>query len=258
MLNVDDPDAGAKELERCVKMGLVGLVHPGGATPGQAVQSARSTTASGRRPRRSSMPLLLHIATPRDGVPANEFTMDVTEMTGAGRSTTDYWVRYSLGSMVFAGVFDKFPAIEGRLGRARGGMDPALAEADGLHLSRAPGLHQGLEARKRRADAERLLEAQHVRRVHGRRARHQMRDNIGVDTMLWGSDFPHAEATLPRRSNSWGACSRAFPRPIGVRSPRKTPRKMFGFELNCDHTARRALALSPAAGGGLLQREYRS
>ena len=33
-------------------------------------------------------------------------------MTGAGRSTTDYWVRYSLGSMLFAGVFDKFPGLK--------------------------------------------------------------------------------------------------------------------------------------------------
>ena len=38
--------------------------------------------------------------------------MDVTELTGAGRSTTDYWVRYSLGSMLFAGVFDKFPGLK--------------------------------------------------------------------------------------------------------------------------------------------------
>ena len=36
----------------------------------------------------------------------------MTELTGAGRSTTDYWVRYSLGSMLFAGVFDKFPGLK--------------------------------------------------------------------------------------------------------------------------------------------------
>src|SRR6267378_3723488 len=68
--------------------------------------------------------------------------------------------------------FRSLPGSEDRLGRARSGVDPALAEADGLHLCRAAGLHQGL-AVERRADAERLLEAQHVCRVHGRRYRHQ-------------------------------------------------------------------------------------
>src|SRR4029450_8997438 len=28
----------------------------------------------------------------------------------------------------------------------------------------------------------------------------QMRDTIGVDNMLWGSDFPHAESTWPKSS----------------------------------------------------------
>jgi len=52
----------------------------------------------------------MHIGTPRNGVPANEFTMNLSELTGAGRSTTDYWVRYSLGSMVFAASSTSSPA----------------------------------------------------------------------------------------------------------------------------------------------------
>src|SRR5205085_12083271 len=59
-----------------------------------------------------NVPLLLHHGSPRHGVTGCEFTMDLTELTGAGRSTTDYWVRYSLSSMVFAGVFDRFPRLK--------------------------------------------------------------------------------------------------------------------------------------------------
>src|SRR5229473_1573620 len=111
MLNVDDPDAGAKELERVAKMGLVGSFIPVSPLPGKPYSSPIYdrfwATAQEYK-----HPLLLHIATPRYGIPANEFTMDITELTGAGRSTTDYWVRYSLGSMLFAGVFDKFPGLK--------------------------------------------------------------------------------------------------------------------------------------------------
>src|SRR5207253_2477512 len=58
------------------------------------------------------IPLLLHIGTPRGGIPGCEFTMNLSELTGAGRSTTDYWVRYSLAAMIFAGVFDRYPGLK--------------------------------------------------------------------------------------------------------------------------------------------------
>jgi predicted TIM-barrel fold metal-dependent hydrolase len=60
----------------------------------------------------------------------------------------------------------------------------------------------------------------------------QLRDTIGVDNMLWGSDFPHAESTWPR--------SREFLERIFAGAPEDVLRKitsgnaarMFGFELN--------------------------
>src|SRR5260370_383925 len=92
MLNVDDPDSGAKELERVAKMGLVGSFIPVSPQPDKPYSSPIYdrfwATAQEYK-----HPLLLHIGTPRNGIPANEFTMDVTELTGAGRSTADYWGR---------------------------------------------------------------------------------------------------------------------------------------------------------------------
>jgi hypothetical protein len=38
--------------------------------------------------------------------------MNLGELTGAGRSTTDYWVRDSLSAMIFAGVFDRYPRLK--------------------------------------------------------------------------------------------------------------------------------------------------
>jgi predicted TIM-barrel fold metal-dependent hydrolase len=57
----------------------------------------------------------------------------------------------------------------------------------------------------------------------------QMRDSIGVDTMLWGSDFPHAESTWPK--------SREFLERIFAGTPEADRRKitsdnaaqLFGF-----------------------------
>jgi len=60
----------------------------------------------------------------------------------------------------------------------------------------------------------------------------QLRDAIGVDNMLWGSDFPHAESTWPK--------SRDFLQRIFAGVPENDLRKitsenaarMFGFRLN--------------------------
>jgi hypothetical protein len=83
MLNVDEPDAGAKELERCAKMGLVGAFIPVSPLPDKPYSSPiyDKVWAAAQD---LKQPLLMHIATPRYGVPANEFTMDVTELPGRG------------------------------------------------------------------------------------------------------------------------------------------------------------------------------
>src|SRR6266704_149366 len=111
MLNVDDVDEGCQELERCKKLGLVGAFIPVSPLPDKPyrhpIYDRLWWTAQD-----VGVPLLLHIGTPRIGVPGCEFTINLDELTGAGRSTTDYWVRYSLGAMLFAGVFDKFPGLK--------------------------------------------------------------------------------------------------------------------------------------------------
>jgi len=111
MLNVDDVEEGCQELERCAKLGLVGAFIPVSPLPDRPyrhpIYERLWWTAQD-----VGVPLLLHIGTPRIGVPGCEFTINLDELTGAGRSTTDYWVRYSLGAMLFAGVFDRYPRLK--------------------------------------------------------------------------------------------------------------------------------------------------
>ena len=111
MLNVDDVDEACQELERCVKLGLVGAFIPVYPLPDRPyrhpIYERLWWTAQDL-----DLPLLLHIATNRGGIPGCEFTMDISELTAAGRSTTDHWVRYSLSAMIFAGVFDRYPRLQ--------------------------------------------------------------------------------------------------------------------------------------------------
>ena len=123
--------------------------------------------------------------------------MDMTELTGAGRSTTDYWVRYSLGSMLFAGVFDKFPGLKiGSVEHEAAWIPHWLKQMDFTYLER-PVFTKGWRRRRgccRATTGSATCSSSSWRTISAS----QLRDRIGVENMLWGSDYPHAEATFPR------------------------------------------------------------
>src|SRR5215472_13250508 len=131
------------------------------------------------------MPLLLHIGTPRYGVPGNEFTINSSDMTVAGRSTTDYWVRYSLGAMLFAGAFDRYPRLKvGSVEHETMWIPHWLQQMDFTYRER-PVFTKGWKSR------EGMLPSDYwKRRVHGRRPRRaDPRRNRGRQYAL-GQRFP--------------------------------------------------------------------
>jgi predicted TIM-barrel fold metal-dependent hydrolase len=196
MLNVDDVGVACSELERAAKLGLVGAFIPVAPLPERQyrdpVYDRLWATAQDL-----DMPLLLHIGTPRGGVPGCEFTMDVGELTGAGRSTTDYWVRYSLAAMIFAGVFDRYPRLKaGSVEHETAWIPHWLKQMDFTYIER-PVFTKGWKS------AEGMLPSDYWHRNMFVQFMEddlgiELRKHIGVDNMMWGSDFPHAESTWPK------------------------------------------------------------
>ncbi|HJU16044.1 MAG TPA: amidohydrolase family protein [Stellaceae bacterium] len=223
MLNVDDVEIGSRELERAKKLGLVGAFIPVSPLPERPyrdpVYDRLWATAQDL-----SMPLLLHIATNRSGVPGCEFTMDVAALTGAGRSTTDHWVRYSLSAMVFAGVFDRYPRLKvGSVEHETAWIPHWLKQMDFTYRER-PVFTKGWKS------SEGMLPSEYWRRNMFVEFMEddlgvQLREHIGVDNMLWGSDYPHAESTWPR--------SRDFLDRIFVGTSEEERRK-----ITCDNAAK--------------------
>jgi predicted TIM-barrel fold metal-dependent hydrolase len=60
----------------------------------------------------------------------------------------------------------------------------------------------------------------------------QMRDTIGVDNMLWGSDFPHAESTWPKSRDFLTRIFAGVSEPDLKRITSENAAKLFGFKLN--------------------------
>jgi predicted TIM-barrel fold metal-dependent hydrolase len=60
----------------------------------------------------------------------------------------------------------------------------------------------------------------------------QLRDRIGVENMLWGSDYPHAEATFPRSQQFLSRMFAGVPEADLRKIASENAARMFGFTLN--------------------------
>jgi len=196
MLNVDDVDDACQELERCTELGLVGAfvpVYPLAERPYRHASYDRLWWTA----QDLEMPLLLHVATMRGGVPGSEFTIDINELSAAGLANSDYWIRYSLTAMIFAGVFDRYPRLQvGSVEHETAWVPHWLRQMDFTYQER-PALRRAWKSRHAMLPSEywqRNMFVEFMEDDCGIR----LRDVIGVDNMLWGNDFPHAESTWPK------------------------------------------------------------
>ena len=196
MLNVDDVLDACGELERCAKMGLAGAFIPEYPLPerpyGDPYYERLWWTAQDLQ-----IPILLHVFTARPGIPGCETTADESECSPAGLATLDHWVQYSLASMIFAGVFDRFPDLRvGSVEHESSWIPHLWLRMDFLYKERlemAGGYRskRGLlpsETWKSNIFVEFMEDAVGVK----------LHEIIGADNMMWGNDYPHAESTWPR------------------------------------------------------------
>jgi predicted TIM-barrel fold metal-dependent hydrolase len=230
MLNVDDIEEGCRELERAKKLGLVGAfipVSPLADKPYRDPAYDRLWATA----QDNEMPLLMHIATNRAGVPGCEFTMNVGDLTGAGRSTTDHWVRYSLSSMVFAGVFDRFPRLKvGSVEHETAWIPHWLKQMDFTYRER-PVFTKGWKSQSGMLPSDYWRRNMFVEFMEDDLGV-ELRQHIGVDNMLWGSDFPHAESTWPRSRDFLGRIFAGVPEGDRRKITSDNAAALFGFRPN--------------------------
>ena len=197
MINLDDIQVGVEELHRAKRLGLraaVISVHPAHERPYHIPEYDPFWQAA----QDLDMPLCLHSGsnrTGRDGVPTDHYDQtDPHEALEVLFPNGDYWVRRSLTSMIFSKVFERYPRLKvvsvenqggwaahwlfrvelryrdrgTRWGRFEGDMTPS----DFFHRNCAVSFQDDWTAVA-------------------------MRGLIGVDNLVWGSDYPHQEGTWP-------------------------------------------------------------
>jgi predicted TIM-barrel fold metal-dependent hydrolase len=198
MVNLDDPDDAAAELTRCRALGLCGAlvtVAPPSWLPFSHPDYDRFWATA----QDLDMPLSMHTATdrgdPRGGDDA--FRLDVKHVPPSVFFNQDHQVRQALGDLVFTGVFERYPGLRvGAVEHELGWIPYFLDRMDYTYTDRPPrGDWHRFPAGVLPSDYfHRNCFASFQEDAVGIRERNV----IGVETLMWGSDYPHTESTFPR------------------------------------------------------------
>ncbi len=196
MINLDDVWVGVREMERCAKMGLAGamitIYPPEGRSYDLAEYEPLWAAAQDME-----IPLNLHIGTNRAG-PGQEFA-DFDAATRPFFTNVDHWVRMSLASMIFASVFERYPKLHvGSIEMELSWAAHFLDRLDYTYVERP--VRKGDSWHRFKDD---LLPSDYFHRnvflgFQEDALGIRLRDIIGVDNLVWGSDYPHQESTFPR------------------------------------------------------------
>ncbi|MGH7044907.1 MAG: amidohydrolase family protein [Stellaceae bacterium] len=193
MINLDDVGDGVKELERAARLGLSGAMiteYPAEERRYDEPEYEKFWAAG----EALGLPLSLHTATRRQG-----------KIRGAGpgtlrdassRATKAFYPALSLCDMIFSGVFERHPRL-------------TLAIVE-FELAWAPHLLSTMDYTYRERHGEAIYRFKNGMRPSDFFRRNillsfqedaigiRLRDLIGVDNMMWGSDYPHSESTFPQ------------------------------------------------------------
>ena len=194
MINLDNVAEGVEELKRAKGLGLNSCfisIYP---------KHERQYHSSEYEPfwdaaQSLEMPISLHSGSNRDFLPMNLFDhADEHQPLGIIYSTNDYWIRRSLGSMIWSGVFERFPKLKvASIENEAGWAGQWLYKMDLLHRDRGmmwPRFKDDMKPSDffRRNSAVAFQEDW---------VAVKSREAIGVENLLWGSDYPHTEGTWP-------------------------------------------------------------
>ena len=193
MINLDDIPDAIRELERAARLGLAGAMITEYPFEHRRYDQSEYETFWAAAAA-LGLPLSLHTATRRQGKIRG--VGNVTLRDASSRATKAFYPALSMCDLIFSGVFERHPRLTVAIVEFELAWVPhVLSTMDYTYRERHG------EAIYRFKDA--MLPSDFFRRniVMGFQEDAigiRLRDVIGVDNMMWGSDYPHSESTFPK------------------------------------------------------------
>ena len=199
MVNLEDVDAGIKEMERCAQIGLSGIMittYPEGVGyfGGNGYDSPMYEPVWAAA-QDLDIPVSFHFTTNRP-MPGEKKLTRFTDKR-ALLTNVDHWIRMSLSYMIFTGVFERYPKLR-------------IVSVEN-ELSWVPHFLDRIDYTYTQRDLpedwyrfkEDMLPSDYFHRnvfcsFQEDGLGIKLRQIIGVDCLIWGSDYPHTEGTFPK------------------------------------------------------------
>ncbi len=175
---MQDGAGAARELERCMKAGAAGAIvatHLDGQNLGEAPLDEFWAAAQAL-----GAPVFLHPAQPV--APARAGRFGLNQIVAYTNDTT-----LCVGSLISAGVMDRFPGLQLILSHGGGSVPFLIGRFDRMHRAADP---------KATGNVAREFPSQYLSRFHYDTILHHgpalnyLRDLVGIERMLLGSDLP--------------------------------------------------------------------
>jgi predicted TIM-barrel fold metal-dependent hydrolase len=191
MVNVDDVEEGVHELERAARMGLAGAMIATGPAVRYDHPDYEPFWAAAQD---LDMPLSLHTGCERwqPGMDVSTNTLEAIHYP-----TVDFHMRNSISAMILSGVFERYPKL--KVGAVEFEISWApyfMGRLDDAYQHRAAG-QTGFRFKGGGLPSE-MFRRNIFISFQEDDLGIQLRHHVGVDNLLWGSDYPHAESTFPR------------------------------------------------------------
>ena len=226
MINLDDVREGIAELERAARLGLSGAMiteYPLEDRRYDQPEYENFWAAAASL----GMPLSLHTATRRQGKIRSAGAKTLRD--ASSRATKAFYPALSMCDMIFSGVFERHPRL-------------TLAIVE-FELSWAPNILASMDYTYRERHEEAIYRFQDERRPSDFFRSNvvlsfqedavgiRLRDVIGVDNMMWGSDYPHSESTFPRSREILAGILAGLPADEQAKIAGTTTARVYGFDV---------------------------
>ena len=226
MVNLDDVPEGVQELERAARRGFAGamiteypLEHRRYDQP-EYEQFWAAAAALG-------MPLSLHTATRRQGKIRGAGERTLRDATS--RATKAFYPATSMCDMIFSGVFERHPALHLAIVEFELAWAPhVLSTMDYTYRERHEEAFHRFTGDVRPSD---FFHRNVVLSFQEDAIGIRLRDAIGVDNLMWGSDYPHSESTFPQSRKILAEILAGVPEDEQAQIAAGNTARLYGFDV---------------------------
>lgn len=232
IVDLYDIAEGIKEVQRCAKLGLVGAlinVHPGEGNEYSLPMYDPFWAAA----QDCNISLSLHLGAnryPPNFPPEKREKEEFSQLfaTPSLHSTTPHWPQLSIADMIFAGVFERYPKL-----KVLSVENEVAWAAHFIRLMDYTYSQRTIRPNWRRFKPGVLpsdfFHSNVLVSFQEDDLGVRLRDIIGVENLMWGSDYPHQESTFPKSREFLAKMFQGVPEAEQAKIACWNTAKLYGF-----------------------------